>query len=433
MTKGLSLARMFYLAGHDVIGADFESYHIPVSGRFSKSLKRFYSLPYPGKAENILGRDRYRAKMLRIIRKENVKLWVSCSGVATAVDDAGMMEVLHTETDCRSIQFSEEVTSILDDKGRFNQYLEKLRLPAPEAHVVSSRNEVHKILASRVASTKKSYILKSIAMNDAVRGDLTKLPKRTVSDTYNHLASLSIQPNRPHLLQEFVSGTEYCTHSLVIDNQIESFVACPSSDLLMHYQALNPGTPLHDAMLKFTQEFASRVKRNLTGHLSFDFVVVDSSSESGVSSQLYPIECNPRAHTAVALFDGTERTMARRYLQATVQSKMVNGVLGLEHEPTFPQNPKPVYWIGHDLVTLVIRPLLLFSIFKMSPRELAEHLHAFITHILLWKDGTFEVWDPLPFFWLYHIYWPAHFAVSIVVGSWWSRINVSTMKKFAVD
>ena len=39
MTKGLFLARQFYIAGHRVIGADFETFGIPSPGRFSYALQ----------------------------------------------------------------------------------------------------------------------------------------------------------------------------------------------------------------------------------------------------------------------------------------------------------------------------------------------------------------------------------------------------------
>jgi catechol O-methyltransferase len=44
----------------------------------------------------------------------------------------------------------------------------------------------------------------------------------------------------------------------------------------------------------------------------------------------------------------------------------------------------------------------------------------------------FEVWDPLPFWWLYHVYWPAVFWGRACGGGSgrWSRVNVSTGKVF---
>jgi hypothetical protein len=47
-----------------------------------------------------------------------------------------------------------------------------------------------------------------------------------------------------------------------------------------------------------------------------------------------------------------------------------------------------------------------------------------------WRDGTLTVDDPVPFFVLYHVYWPARFVESLRTGKGWSRINVSTTKMF---
>jgi catechol O-methyltransferase len=444
MSKGLHLARTFYLAGHDVVGADFEAYNVPVAGRFSRALKHFYPLPHPGVAEYPKGRDKYKDRMLGIVRRHNIALWVSCSGVATAVEDARMMVTLTEETQCRCIQFAEDTTTTLDDKARFNTFVESLKLPAPEAHMVRSRQDVHRTLASRPRDNNKSFILKSVAMNDAVRGDMTLLPRRTVSATYDHVSSIPISQRQPFILQEFVKGDEYCTHALVVKNAVQTFTACRSTDLLMHYDALKPSTPLHDAMLKFTREFASRTEQDLTGHLSFDFIVVDKSTEAGVEQRLYPIECNPRAHTAVVLFQDDASKVAKKYLAAAApdsndpkRARLTNGInlttsSNIHADPAFPTSPKPVYWIGHDLVTLVLHPLLRFLTLGIGARELVLHWYQFAQHVLFWKEGTFEVWDPLPFFWLYHVYWPAMFGASILFGQWWSRVNVSTTKRFAV-
>jgi hypothetical protein len=49
---------------------------------------------------------------------------------------------------------------------------------------------------------------------------------------------------------------------------------------------------------------------------------------------------------------------------------------------------------------------------------------------LYWRDGTLTVEDPVPFFVLYHLYWPMKFVESLRTGKKWSRINVSTTKMF---
>lgn len=284
--------------------------------------------------------------------------------------------------------------------------------------------------------------MKTIGVDDASRASITTvLPRRTLSQTYNHISRLSISKSTPWILQQFIKGEEYCTHSIVIDGRVKLFVACPSSDLLMHYQALPQQSGLSRAMFQFTKEFARRAGPNFTGHLSFDFMVEEKASESGVQKNIYPIECNPRAHTAVALFSGSEGSidMVRAYMSA-LDSSYVNGVNGCYDAHTAepedgsvayaPPTAPGYYWIGHDLVTLVLHPLLRLLLLKIGIWQLVHHLATFVNHVLFWKDGTYEVWDPLPWWWLYHVYWPGQFWICLRTGKKWSRINVSTTKMF---
>ncbi|KAL9037171.1 MAG: hypothetical protein Q9180_003872, partial [Flavoplaca navasiana] len=299
MTKGLTLARLFYEAGHDVIGADFEPYGVQVCGRYSRSLRKFFKLPKPTADD---GSAYYINALLRVVKQERVDLWVSCSGVASAVEDGQAKEVIERRTSCRAIQFDVATTATLHEKDTFTQETERLGLPVPETHNVTSRDAVHKVLHR--SPKRNSYIMKSVGVDDAVRGDMTLLPRRTVSETYNHVAQIPISDQKPWVLQQFIKGKEYLTHALVIEGKVKMFVACPGADLVMHYEALPSDSPLSRAMLAFTMEFVARSGKSMTGHLSFDFLVDENANEKGAELMLKPIECNPRAHTAVALFSG---------------------------------------------------------------------------------------------------------------------------------
>lgn len=435
MTKGLMLARTFYLAGHNVIGADFQTYGVPVCGRFSKSLRKFYPLPKPNESD---GATYYINALLRIVQRERVDLWVSCSGVASAVEDGQAAEVLERRTDCKSIQFDVATTQILHEKHSFIEKTRSLGLPVPETHNVTSRAAVHKVLHES-PRTKKRYIMKSVGMDDATRGDMTVLPRRTLSETYNHLSNIPISGSKPWVLQQYIPGKEYCTHALIIDNTVRAFVACPSLELLMHYEALPQDSALSKAMLRFTQEFASRYRGKLTGHMSFDFLIEERVSEKGAEMGLVPIECNPRAHTAVTLFQGREKEMTDAYLSACEpatngHTKATNGDTDPTKQAVDPVtpilNPAKYYWIGHDLITLILYPLLLLLRRKSTLQALEKGCYTFLEHLLLWKDGTHELWDPLPSWWLYHIYWPGQFLACIFYRKRWSRVNVSTVKMF---
>ena len=434
MAKGLALARSFYLAGHNVIGADFEPYAIPVCGHFSTALKKFYRLPQPNALD---GSAYYINELLRIVRREKADLWLSCSGVASAVEDGRAMEVLTRRSDCCSIQFDTSTTARLHEKGTFIAATQELGLPAPETHNVVSRDAVHKVL-QQSPNAKKQYIMKSVGVDDASRGDMTILPKRTFSETYNHVSRITINEEKPWVLQQFIKGKEYCTHALIVRGQVKTFVACPSSDLLMHYETLPPDSALSQAMLRFTQEFAGRTRAAggagaMTGHLSFDFLVDEVVTEKGADLCLLPIECNPRAHTAVTLFAGQEAAMVEAYLTAidgpkTPLDEYANGQAA--SQIVVPKHPTRYFWIGHDLVSLVLHPLLQVLLRRTTPVTYLLNLQTFSEHIMFWKDGTYEIWDPLPWWWLYHVYWPGQFLRCMLQGQKWTRVNVSTCKIF---
>ncbi len=429
MSKGLTLARMFYKAGHNVIGADFEPYAIPACGRFSKALDRFYNVPT---VQGPHGSAYYAQELLEIVRRDKVDLWVSCSGVASAVEDGLAKEVIERQSNCRCIQFDIRTTSTLHEKHSFIEQTKQLKLPTPDTYNVTSRTAVHQVLNR---TEKKKYILKSIGVDDANRGDMTILPRRTTSETYHHVANVPISPQKPWVLQQYVQGKEYCTHALVVDGKVQAFVACPSSDLLMHYEALPANSILSKAMLKFTEAFAARSEGGITGHLSFDFMVDEVATERGAEMVLQPIECNPRAHTALVLFDGNSAEMARAYMSAV--KPPVNGVNGVngengdyEHGVVTPSDPPKYYWIGHDLVALVLYPLFQVLMRKTTVMACIHSCLTFLEHLLFWKDGTFEVWDPLPWWCLYHIYWPGQFLRCILRQQKWTRVNVGTTKMF---
>ncbi|MCJ1480881.1 hypothetical protein MMC06_001036 [Schaereria dolodes] len=423
MAKGLTLARMFHEAGHKVIGADFEPYGVPVCGRFSNALHRFYALPLPNEID---GSAYYIHDLLTLIRKEKVNLWVTCSGVASAVDDGHAKEVIEKRSDCKVIQFVAATTATLHEKHSFIQYTTMLGLPTPATYNVASRAAVHQVLHG---ADVKQYIMKSVGVDDAARGNMTLLPRPTVSETYHHISRISISKDKPWVLQQYIRGDEYCTHALVVKGEVRVFVACPSSELLMHYQALPPESALSRAMLKFTQEFAMRSGLGMTGHLSFDFMIEEIPRESGLEMKLYPIECNPRAHTAVVLFNGQSIEMAEKYL-TSLEAKENGTANGQSRQVLRPGKPGRYYWIGHDLTTLVLYPALELLFLKVTLREFVHSVFTFLQHLLLWKEGTFELWDPLPWWWLYHVYWPGQFLACILQRKKWSRINVSTTKIF---
>lgn len=440
MTKGLALARLFYIAGHNVVGADFEPWYLPIpltSGHVSRSIKKFRPLAKPDGTRE--GSSRYAQSLLEIIRKEKIDLWVSCSGVASAVEDGQAKEMIELITDCKCVQYDVSTTKKLHEKHSFIEHVSLIGLNVPDTHTITSRATALKVLED-AQGTGKKYIMKFIGTDDSVRGDMTLLPFSSAAQTKSHISNLQISEDRPWILQQYIKGPEYCTHALVVRGEVKAFVACPSAELLMHYEALPSDSSLSRSMLRFTQEVAASDPESYTGHLSFDFMVDVKEKEAADKDAnrvvtLYPIECNPRAHTAVCLFNDTPE-MIQGYMSVLEPPNTKKSVEAITNgnatvQPVYPRSPAKYYWIGHDLVEFVLLSLRsLLSLRGHSFGEVLGSFSTFLEHVFFWRDGSFEIWDPLPAWWLYHVYWPYQFLVSLVTGNKWSRINVSTTKMF---
>ncbi|RAL07777.1 uncharacterized protein BO97DRAFT_438079 [Aspergillus homomorphus CBS 101889] len=428
MTKGLTIARLLAKhTPHRIIAADTEPIPFTSPGRYSRSIAEFYRLT-PPQGENP---KPYVDSLLDVIRSESVQLWISCSSVVGAVEDGEVMRSAQQERGKRfhAVQFDRDVVGKLHEKDAFVEYIRSLGLLVPESHRCTSVTQVEDILAAsapqdneKTQEQGKRFILKPIGVDDKARSQMmTLLPLSTgPKSTSSYLSTLNISPENPYILQQFINGPEYCTHSLVVRGEVKAFVSCPSSDLLMHYEPLPPNSTLNTKMLEFTKRVAEDGGTDFTGHLSFDFLV----EGQGKDVRLYPIECNPRAHTAVVLFQDTA-AMADAYLSC------FESELSLRKPLVVPRQPRHShYWIGHDLVTLLILPILVLLSGQGSFAEVKRGIETFWYHLVCWRDGSYAVWDPVPFFMLYHVYWPSRFLQCLVTGQEWSRINVSTTKMF---
>jgi catechol O-methyltransferase len=408
-TKGVAMARMFYLAGHDVIGAETMTGYLWPWGGLSKAVRAFHPLPSPtaslhgGKVRS----ESYFAVVRWIIREHKVNCWMSCSEGVPAIFDAELAEMIAKDTICKPIHFDGKTTKALTSVDSLMEYLVSIGLPVPASHSVSSREQIHQVLKRGSSPAPKPYIIRKSNEDAKPRPvpERIRLPKRTVSETYEAVAKVPINATNPYVLQEEVTGKQYSTHSLVIANEVQIFVAFETSST-MSYEALPSDSVLAQAMLRYTQEFARRSRAQLTGHIAFTFVVAEHATEKGSVQLLFAIDCKPRVTTACVLLNGREREVASRYLQAS-SSRLSNGITSNPQPPVVPRAPQRFYWIGYDISTLLCRSIFMCLTFRMGVGQCIRNLATFVRHLLFWKEATFEVWDPLPSFWLYHVYWPA--------------------------
>ncbi|KAL4945361.1 hypothetical protein BDV06DRAFT_230991 [Aspergillus oleicola] len=461
MTKGLVIARLLYrYSTHRIIAADIEPIPFTSPGRYTFAISKFYRLD---DASSIY----YKNSLLRVIREEKVNLWISCSGVVHEVDDGMVADNQKGPGRLfRAIQLPSPVISKLHSKDTFIKYIISLGLRAPQSFLCTSAGQVENILSTyqdenekrkKIGKPETKFILKPLGVNDKARAHFldaastSLLPLSSAKETRAYLSNrelaLSITDDSPVLLQEFIRGTEYATHALVVRGRLKAFVACRSSDMLMHYQALDEESPESIKMREFTEtvvrDLVIQHGKNINGHLSFDFLHRQLEAGSGYQDEddeigLYPIECNPRAHTAVVLFSECQE-MASAYLSV------------LEDDDEEEEEATTTYhWLGYDLICQFLLPTL--SLIILVARDYTAYIQDYIIRYpaiatgiegirrfprpATWgresesKDSVYTLWDPVPFFVLYHIYWPVRFLESAWRGRGWARVNVSTGKMF---
>ncbi|KAF4456494.1 hypothetical protein F53441_1398 [Fusarium austroafricanum] len=434
MAKGLSLARMFHRRGVRVIGADCYSLSL---GRVSRAIDVYYRLPSPSDASETSMNDPYLNRIVEIIQHEDVDLWISVSDVNAAIEDAAVREIIEARTSAKAIQFGIEDIRRLHEKDAFIDHTRSLGLTVPLTEAVEDKEDVINFLRRNGGLEHKpgatQYLVKPVGVDDVARFAMPLLPLPSEDATLARIDSIPFESAKcSFIAQEYITGPEFCTHALVIRGRVCAFVACRSADVLMHYSALPADSPLSKAMLDFTLKQAEEGGEKFTGHMSFDFLINkedEDAAQSGAEKEvtIYPIECNPRVHTANVLFNNTPE-IVDEYL--SVLSPSTNRRPSIQ-PPLTPIKPQQYYWVGQDVIELVLYPFYL-TLFKgtMSVSDIQKSIYTFVQHLLYWKDGTFESWDPLPWLWMMHVYWPIQFLYYMYTGSVWTKVNVSTGKAF---
>ncbi|KIP01889.1 hypothetical protein PHLGIDRAFT_131050 [Phlebiopsis gigantea 11061_1 CR5-6] len=425
--KALTLCRAFKHAGYRVILAEEEKWGLLTCARFSRAVDFFHLLPDP-----LTQNDAYIETIKRLIPLWSVDIWVPCSSVhATMVDSEAAVKI-ETELNniegisrCESFIPFPEVAGTLHWKDQFEQLCIDLRYPIPESKKVTSVHEAVEFLHSREALEKgHKYLLKSLTLDDLGRDDFTLYPLPTRDETRRHLSTIPtpISERNPFILQRFLFGPEYCTHVAARDGEVVAFVACRSNQLLMRYADVRNLSPLErqigQKLEQWTQEFLHNYREKLgregkegrkyalTGHFSFDFIVEGDT--------IYVIECNVRAHTAVALFSD------HNYLAEHYTGKP-NPHRDPVARPSLGTAPRS--WITHAFplalarllphnVCNVIHPQLVSTLHgpadesdpTLSPRP-REHFLSVVWRYATCqeKDGIWDWRDPVPFFVLHEV------------------------------
>ena len=351
MTKALQLARSFYRDGHEVYLVETHKYWL--SGhRFSRAVKGFFTVPVPEKEP-----EAYCQALIDIARKKNIDLFIPVSSPIASYYDSLAKKAL--EPYCESIHLDPEITKILDDKHAFCSKARELGLSAPKVFRITDPQQ---ILDFDFASDGSKYIVKSIPYDSVLRLDLTRLP---FPDMEEYVRSLPISESKPWVMQEFIRGQEYCFHATARNGKIRLHCCSKSSPFQVNYEQVD-----NLAIYQWVKTFVE--KMNLTGQICFDMIQVEDGT-------VYPIECNPRLHSAITMFHD-HPGVANAYL--------TDGEPGVAPITPLPDS-KPTYWTYHELWRL------------LDIRSTAE-LKAWWHKISQGTDAILSSEDPLPFLMLHN-------------------------------
>ena len=351
MTKALQLARSFYRDGHNVYLVETHKYWL--SGhRFSRAVKGFFTVPVPEKEP-----EAYCQALVEIAKQKSIDLFIPVSSPIASYYDSLAKKAL--EPYCESIHLDPEITAILDDKHAFCSKARELGLSAPKVFRITDPQQ---ILDFDFESDGSKYIVKSIPYDSVLRLDLTRLPFEGMAE---YVRNLPISEQKPWVMQEFIRGQEYCFHATARNGKIRLHCCSKSSPFQVNYEQVD-----NPAIYQWVEIFVQ--KMNLTGQICFDMIQVEDGT-------VYPIECNPRLHSAITMFHD-HPGVANAYLTDGEATEA----------PITPlPDSKPTYWTYHELWRL------------LQVRSFAD-LTAWWQKITKGTDAILTPDDPLPFLMLHN-------------------------------
>ncbi|MBE9221696.1 ATP-grasp domain-containing protein [Cyanobacterium stanieri LEGE 03274] len=375
MSKALQLARAFHNAGHRVILVETHKYWL--SGhRFSVAVDRFFTIPNPVK-----DKEGYINGLLDIVKREKVDVFIPVSSPIASYYDSVAKMVLAPH--CETIHFDIETTLMLDDKASLCQKARDLGLTSPSSFLIT---DVQQIIDFDFSKNNHKYILKSIKYDSVYRLNMTQFPFEGME---KYLLTLPISEDNPWVMQQFITGQEYCTHSTVRDGKIRLHCCSKSSHFQVNYEHID-----NQKIYDWVEEFVDKL--NLTGQISFDFI----QTEDGT---VYPIECNPRTHSAISMF----------YNHPLVADAYLYG--GDTPAITPLATSKPTFWTYHEL-------------WRLTEVRSFDDLSRWWHKISNGQDGIFLWEDPLPFLMVHHWQIPLLIFGNLIKGKPWVKIDFNIGK-----
>ncbi|KAL4981016.1 hypothetical protein BDW66DRAFT_163974 [Aspergillus desertorum] len=394
---GLHLARCWYNQGHRVVGADIAEARFPSGGSLSRALVAHYRF----------SKSHYVSRLLDIVVREKVDIWIPCAQDTSAIDDGMAKQAVESRTSCRCVTLDTELASQWSRSESFVQYLINHGHPIVEHHEVQFRDSIHRILHR---SPAKAYLIRKTT--SAVNmGKFIILPKRTLSSTYSEVSGIQVSKDSPWIMQQHARLGEFIAEALIIRGHVAAIMlrsASPGSD--GGCSRVNGGlaAAAHQVVDKLASQGGSRV----TGHFLVRLMVDEQLHLNSVRYEVHIAGCTQGAAAIADL------------LQDMPPRSLVYGYLAILEEA--PKTSAGGFARPQVRKSMLSRSLSVYQAIKMSAYQaikshdaskaltasypVAQKIDWALNEagklMLFWTDWRFSIIDPQPWWWHTHVYWP---------------------------
>ncbi|GLH02132.1 Uncharacterized protein GBIM_08169 [Gryllus bimaculatus] len=369
--QALHLARNFYSAGARVVVCEVEG--LFGLARFSTAVSKFYTVPRPSGERS----QEYVQALCDIVRKEKASYYIPVSATNTAYFDAlakPHLEQLNCVVFCPGVK---EIW-ILDD------ILEVLRrchgngIATPLFYPITSKEDIAKLYDSGLLRTGRYFMSSVGALGCRDRFKINLPPFRQ-----EFRMPYEINEQRPWVIVQDLPGEHFLTCTTVKESHVVANVTCrvdrESGGLV----------PVEDEDInQWLRQFFSklRVLRQVSGHVSFRFVV------SEVSRTLVPVGCRVGVSLPYVCHTSVHPRLVWRPCRHF--SRQASGPLVTD---------AGTYWMHEAVLSTLRRPSV-------------AAVQRLIGTVLDKREALFVFWDPLPYCAYYHLQLPFRNVLGFVQG-----------------
>jgi len=407
-TKGLQVCRFMKSVGHRVILADMEPFRWNAA-RFSMAVDEWVTLP--NYKYDPAG---YEEAVKRLISDRCVDWWIPVSHTVTAPADCSVKATLATSnSDVKVLSYdSMKTVNMLDDKIAFLEECQRMSLPVPEFHQISSVEHVD-MLRKQGLFRDRHFFLKPLFPYSEDRVNFDRIPDDQIQfQNYIRSFEKKITPQTPYFVSEYVKGPEYTGNCVSSNGELTLFTCNPSSPMQIDYRVAEGK---QQKIFEWTKEFCRR--RNITGSICFDFM------EDPATGRMLAIECNPRLHSCIVLMQNQLKDAGEAFGRALESSNDNNNNTNADDSstPACSQEEETSIVTPNDGSRHVI--WLYNEIGKLAHVQSFQQIVDIVKDIITGDDAVFDSHDPLPFFILGHIQIPFLIWAQIKSGKKWEILN----------